>query len=204
MKRDEGRSSGDSHKELLPTEGGTLIHLNRKSAAVRPLMLDRIIHPRPLKKHPFLFWISVGILLACASTYFSLKTTNPKAYTEMCVLQIIGLVTVPLIIRACHKMILDWSRNATRFITRTRLPVANIDAWLDREISIFEGSPLMLCGGFAFAIIAPIGFSFADYPVGFGSAQNAFASSIVAISAFVAGVGLCAMAYGTRMIWRFG
>jgi hypothetical protein len=99
---------------------------------------------------------------------------------------------------------LDWSNNAKKFITDTRLHITNVDAWMDRELSNFEGSPTMLLAGIALAVLAPIGFSLDDYPIGAGNVAIVFSSMVVATSAFVAGVGLCAMAYGMRMIWRFG
>src|SRR5579864_723624 len=169
----------------------------------RTLILDYIIPP-PLKNHPLIFWFAIGAILSGVAILFSLKTSNPKAYAEMCVLQIIGLVAVPAAIRACRSMILDWSKNAKEIITGKRLPVMDFDAWLDQELSAFDASPSMLLGGTALACFALLGFSFDGYPIGIGSWPYIFSSSILAVSAFVAGVGLCAMAYGTRTIWRFG
>lgn len=196
------RSLAAGTEDLLASKNQTPDHLSFK-LATRPLILDRIIPP-PLKNHPFIFWALIGIILGCASIAISLQTSNPKAYAQLCVLQIIGLVAVPSVIRVCHSLLLDWSINAKKFITGTRRHITNIDTWLDQELSIFEGSPIMLLAGAALATLAPIGFSFANYPIGIGSVENIFALSIVATSAFAAGVALCAMAYGTRIIWRFG
>jgi hypothetical protein len=122
----------------------------------------------------------------------------------MCILQIIGLISVPLVVRVCRQLIVEWASNAKKFVTGMRSCRTDLDAWLKRELAIFDSSPTMLAGGIALGVLAPIGFSFNDYPIGIESPANIFSSLIVATSAFVAGVGLCVMAYGTRTIWRFG
>jgi hypothetical protein len=195
-------SSAPSSETLLIPNGNRPDHLKGRFGT-RTLFLDRLIPP-PLKKHPFIFWIAIGFILSCVAVFLSFKTSNPRAYAQMCMLQIIGFVAVPSAIRACRLLILDWNNNAKKFVVGTRLHKTAVDIWLDRELSNFEGSPIMLLGGSALAILALAGFSFDDYPVGIGSAATLYSSFIVAASAFAAGVGLCAMAYGTRTVWRFG
>jgi hypothetical protein len=142
--------------------------------------------------------------LGSLAVLFSLRTSNPKAYAEMCILQITGLIAVPLVIRVCRAQLVEWSINAKTFVIGMRSHQTNVDTWFDKELRAFDSSQAMLLGGIALGTLAVTGFSFSDYPIGFGSREYIFSTFIVAASAFVAGIGLCTMAYGTRTIWRFG
>ena len=189
--------------DLAPASLRPQSTLPRVGPATRTLMLDRIIPP-PLRSHPYAWWISLGAILSCLAILFSLRTSNPRAYAEMCILQIAGLTAVPLVIRICRGLIVEWSNNAKKFIVGARTCKTDFDTWLDEELSAFDDSLTMPVAGMVLGGLALLGFSFNDYPIGLGSAASIFASFIVAASAFVAGVGLCTMGYGTRMIWRFG
>ncbi len=199
----EGKTGTGGNNVDLDKQGKRKPDRSSAKPTTRPLMLEHFI-PRSLRGHPFAFWIMVGVILSCASIALSLNTSNPKAYSEMCLLLTIGLVAVPSVVRACHFLMLDWSRNTKNFITDIPPSIAKIDDWWNRELSIFEGSPTMFMAGVAVALIALLGYSLDDYPIGVQSLENAFAACILAASAFAAGVGLCTMVYGTRIIWRFG
>jgi hypothetical protein len=179
-------------------------------ASKERLAVDRIV-PAHLRRYSLFVWLVIAASLAAISAISAAWMDDFRwSFLGLCLPLAAGIFAVPLAFTACHRWLVEWGRGTPAFAAAVDAPaVASAsklapDAWVARQLSLFNGSVAMLVSGAAVSLFALTIYILAGYPVGQYGFASILSTGILLLSAFLAGIGLHAIFCGTRMIWRFG
>lgn len=171
---------------------------DEKAPAVE-LVFERIAPPNSR----FIAWAA---WVACAGAFIAsglaLQGRYPglkDGYVWTVTTLAVGFVAVPLAFWAARKLFLDWVECFPNFVVNDA--PAQAKKFID-EMQFFRGNASMFGCGMFIALVAVTSYwtggFFTDVPL----VPRTYLYTVLAVSAFVAGMGLCAIFLGTRALFQ--
>jgi hypothetical protein len=174
-----------------------------------PLVVDRFV-PRPFKNHLIVFASIVAALFALMSGVIAFFVREPWPYLGLCLPVSFGLVSVPFAFKFAHHRFIEWAQTVNTFLVthgndeRTADKDKDVRQWVFGQLSFFGASIGMYMTGLILALWTLLAFYLGEYFSYLSGWPLAFICSLIALSAFVAGLGLYAIFGASRLIWRLG
>lgn len=165
------------------------------------VVFDLIISKKFRRFAP-LIWTILGII-PIGIVLFLAKTVEDKReeFLLFSVSLSVGFHNVPWAFRYCYNQLAEWSKLYPNFILYA--PSA-AKKWYFEQLRFFRGTPIMFGTGLATTAVATTVYVWAGpidtYPI----QARLFCYTLLSLSAFVAGMGICAIFLGTMAIYRLG
>jgi len=148
-------------------------------------------------------WTAVGAFSIAVSVLSFLRWHSPAlAWTST--LLGIGILAAPLVMKAIYNILFTWLQLLPTFLKKDCGTTIDSGEYARQRIEHLKSSPTPRWLGFGGAGYAVAGFwwggAFAQLPI----APRVIFGGVVVLAGFVAGVGITALAFLGRFIWRLG
>ena len=164
--------------------------------APMPLYFERL--SGPARAYPVAWWTSVAVVLLVA-TGLLWSVTDRARFVRLVVPVVVGLTSIPLVIRYCFDRVGAWHASQPAFL---RAQPGEFALWLAREHRLVARSAVPTACGVGLMLIASAALP--SLSVGLQFADRFAFGALTLLGAFFAGVGLYHVGAFGVVIWHLG
>jgi hypothetical protein len=168
----------------------------RPEEPVAPLYFERLAGPA--RAHPVAWWTSVAVALLVAAGLLW-QGTDRARFVRLAVPVVVGLTSIPLVIRYCFDRVSAWHASQPAFL---RVPPGDFGLWLAREHRLVTRSAVPTACGVGLMLIASAALPSLSAELPF--MEKVAFGALTLLGAFFAGVGLYHVGAFGVVIWHLG
>lgn len=156
------------------------------------------------KSRPILFWSSAFVAATAVTVIVGLAQgeVGTRYIGYLSILNIGGILLIPIGLRLCLRLVLDWARSLGSFVSIN--DPDRLKGWYNHHLSFFEGSRVMVLVATVWACVALFAYKRDGFFDPYGATGQVWAAIVLFVAAFLAGCGLWAMVAMARAVHRLG